>query len=81
MKQFTRLGFLLALSFIVPRSSLTAQQTFPTSAPSDERTGFLPLLASSPTTTASRIPSRSWLRRVLLARTPTTAKGKFVKAF
>jgi len=40
MKQFTRLGFLLALSFLVPRSSLTAQQTFPISAPSDERTGL-----------------------------------------
>ncbi len=40
MTKLTRLSFLLALSFVVPRSSLTAQQTFPTPAPSDERTGL-----------------------------------------
>ncbi len=40
MTKLTRLSFLLALSFIVHRSSLFAQQTFPTAAPSDERTGL-----------------------------------------
>ncbi len=40
MKYLSRLGLLLALSFIVHRSSIIAQQTFPTPAPSDERTGL-----------------------------------------
>ncbi|MFN0034299.1 MAG: amidohydrolase family protein [Saprospiraceae bacterium] len=40
MKKLTRLLPLLALSFIVHSSSLTAQQTFPKPAPSDQRTGL-----------------------------------------
>ncbi len=40
MKKLTRLGLFLALSFLVHRLPLTAQQTFPTAAPSDERTGL-----------------------------------------
>ena len=40
MIKLIRLSFLLALSFIDPPSSLIAQQTFPTPAPADERTGL-----------------------------------------
>jgi imidazolonepropionase-like amidohydrolase len=40
MSTLTRLSFLLAFSCIVHLSSLIAQQTFPTAAPSDERTGL-----------------------------------------
>ncbi|MDO8366246.1 MAG: amidohydrolase family protein [Saprospiraceae bacterium] len=40
MNKLTRLTLLFTLSFIVHRSSLTAQQTFPTPAPADERTGL-----------------------------------------
>ena len=39
MIKLTRLCLLLALSFVVHRTSF-AQQTFPTPAPSDERTGL-----------------------------------------
>lgn len=40
MKQLTRLGFLLALAFLLHSSSLIGQQTPPTPAPADERTGL-----------------------------------------
>ena len=40
MIKLTRLALLSAFSFIVQHASVTAQQTFPTPAPSDERTGL-----------------------------------------